>query len=178
MNSAEGGGRGHNHVWKTRKSSCQSERKQERRKRSGEIISVWVPGVCAWALAVYTDIRASRWNSAFMKHARKMPPFFTSHLFQHFQISCYARVECVLLHRFTDENLQFVWKTHTKKGATENQLASIWAICAVFRNGHSFGCSGKKKKGAEAKRDERGGERLGVIAVQSCGSCSLTPLLS
>lgn len=46
MNSAEGGGRGHTHVWKACKSSCQSERKPERRKWSGEIISVGYP-VCA-----------------------------------------------------------------------------------------------------------------------------------
>lgn len=155
MNSAEGGGRGHTHVWKTCKNSCQSERKQERRKRSGEIISVGYP-VCARALAVNTDIRASRWNSAFMKHARKIPSIFASQLFQHFQISCYARVERVPLQLFTDENLQFVWKTHTKKGATENQLTSIWAICAVFRNGHSFGCSGKKRRGQRLKEMKEG----------------------
>lgn len=124
-----------------------------------------VVGVCPQALAL-PQISGHKGG---ILHSWRMQErcyrFFTSQLFQHFQISRYFRVDCTFLQLFTDQRVFFkfaryccsLFERHIKR-ATENQLASIWAVCAVFKNRQSIGCSEKKgqrlKETKDGKKDE------------------------
>lgn len=85
--------------------------------------------------------------------------FFTSQLLQHFKspvifvlIVCLCNFLQIREFSFKFAHCCCNLSERHKKRVTENQLASIWAICAVFRNGHRRGQRLKEMK--EGNKDE------------------------